>query len=180
MQLLIPAALALLSFNIAGPQATKPAPKPLFNAATPQAQTTKPLEDVLSSTSEALKGMKGVYLFVEDLHSTAIAEGLSKDAIHNRVELALRRNGIQVYTIEEMRQAAGQPFLYINVNAQSERANVSVSCCQTVLSTVRPDMQIRGVPVWEQVGIGGVRRVIETVDLYVDKFCLDYLKANPK
>ena len=180
MQIIVLATLAVISFKISGIQATKAAPRSLFNVAAPQSQTPKLLVNVIANASDVLKGVKGVHIAVENLSSSAMAQGLNKDAIHNLVEVKIRRNGIHVYSEDELRQVMGQPYVYVNINARDGVANVRVTCRQTVLSTAQPDVQIIAAIVWERSGMCSLKRALDATDLFVDEFCLDFLKANPK
>jgi hypothetical protein len=167
MQILIPAALALLSFHVAG-QSTKQVPS-----------LPKSVERVVANRSDALKGLKGVHVFV-DIDDNATEAGLDKVALTTRVELTLRRNGIRVYTEEEMFLAVGMPSLSITPNISGSMGSVSVKCEQNVKSVVIPGVTIIGAIIWERSSIGGSLRAQEGIDSLVESFCNDFLKANPK
>ena len=185
MQLLVPAALALLSFNVAGPQ-QKPASRSMFNVAEPKPQViatssqTQTSRRVISSTHDALKGISSLHVLVEELDDEAKAEGLNTEVLTQRAELALRRNGIKVLTRDELFQAAGAPYLYNYVQVRGSISSLDVECKQNVRSVIDPSMLIMGATIWQTGSMGGVRRTMEAMDQYLDRFCNDFLKANPK
>lgn len=84
-----------------------------------------------------LKGVKTVYVLIEDLPDSTKTLGLSEDAIQTDVELKLRLAGIAVATQEETVDLPGRPFLYVEVNATDPigAASINVSLIQdTVLA----------------------------------------------
>lgn len=55
-----------------------------------------------AASPDTLKGLKGVYVVIEDLNEEVIKDGLTVDAIRTDVELKLRLAGIPVL-LEEAR-----------------------------------------------------------------------------
>lgn len=173
MQLLVPAALALLTFNVAGPQrGTKPVP-PL----------PKPTARAFAGTSDALRGLKGIYVFSEGLPSDAESLGLNKLAIVRRVVPSLRKNGIRTYTLSEQTHVTGSPALYINVNVHGEAFSISLQCLQDVRSLVTPGVELAAVTVWDKGTVGthggSAEYILDTLEEITAMFAADYLKANP-
>lgn len=170
MELLIPIVLALLASTASGQQPTKPI--------LPASQ----MKVAISDSPDALKSISGLQVIAEALDDESKAAGLDRVAITTRVELALRRNGIRVYTKDEMLKTAGKSVLYVTVNVFGPNCIARLQCNQNVISIVNPNVVIVGAAIWLKASSGGSGRSVNMlgVDLLVDAFCNDFLTANPK
>jgi hypothetical protein len=180
MQLLISVSLMLLSFNVAGTQGTKPATKSLFSVTSPPMQSHSPIENVVASSSDVLKGLKGLYVHAEEITNATKAVGLDRDAITQRVELTMRRNGIRVLNREEVLQEAGDPYVHVYVRVSGTESRIELRCNQNVRSEINPSVKIIGATIWSTVGHGAAEYTKDGIDQVVERFCNEYLKANPK
>lgn len=178
MQLLVPIALVLLSFNVtAPPKQPKSAPNSRVNVIGSQTQTSR---FTFASTSDALRGISGLHIVVEDLDEDAKAKGLNKEDLTRRAELVLRRNGIQVHTRNKFVRTVGGTFLYINVQMRTSIYSISVECRQNVRSIIDPNVVIVSATIWDIGSTGGAALTTEGIDHLLDMFCDDFRRANPK
>jgi hypothetical protein len=135
-----------------------------------------------------LRGLKGVYVAVENMDPQAERLGLSKAQILSDVELRLRKAGIRVLTQKERLETPGYPFLYVNLSPfiMQDLPLVAYSIRVELQETV---MLARGFvtpgKIWNAnrlgtVGTGKIRELQGKVDNMVEEFINDYLGANPK
>ena len=137
-----------------------------------------------------LRGLKGVYVLVEQLRPEIERGGLSKNQIQTDVELKLRMAGIKVLSKEESFDAPGRPWLYVNVNAFKAEDigayvyHVLVELNQDVYLARRPpDFTKYKTSTWSvsYLGIksklGDIRASVKDL---VDMFINAYLSVNPK
>lgn len=138
-----------------------------------------------------LRGLKGVYVLVEDLKAEIEQGGLSGTQIQTDVELKLRMAGIKVLSKEEAVDAPGRPFLYVHVNAFKAKSwgayvySTRVELHQDVyLVRTAPDFTKYSVCTWSISYVGGITpelgdiraSVKDTVDIFINA----YLSVNPK
>ncbi len=144
-----------------------------------------------------LVGLRGVGVLIESIDSEIEKAGLSVSILRTDVELELRRSGITVLpSIAELsppavleRMAAGDPYLYVNVNALRSPAgyyvySVHVELQQGARLVRDPKMTVHAAT-WNSgsagtVGLAGLSMLRERVRDHVDRFANDYLAANPK
>jgi hypothetical protein len=140
---------------------------------------------------QSLKGLKGVYVLVEDLKAEAERDGLNQASIRTDVELKLRQAGITVLTKAEAEAAPGAPCLYISVDTKGSQSeslygvSMKVELKQNVRLDRDPSMWLPGVTTWSveavgTVGRGKLRNLRDRVKDYADRFINAYLSVNPK
>ena len=76
------------------------------------------------------------------------------------------------------------PVLYVNLNAMPNVHHISIEMHEPVILSRRPDVEVLSGTTWSRGSTGthntGSEFIKKQLDKMVDKFCLDYLKANPK
>ncbi len=141
-------------------------------------------------TRETLAGLTGVYVSVENIPDEAQRDGLDTTRIRTDVELRLRQASITVLTQQEWLSTAFAPYLYVDVQAIKNRANVyafsaNVELRQRVTLVRNPAMSILPTT-WSATGIIGtvgsqkLGSVRDDVRDLADQFINAYLAANPK
>lgn len=82
----------------------------------------------LSDDAESLKGLKAVWVVIEELPETLKSKaGLTKEQLQTDVELKLRLAGIRVVPgLSEGYHIPGQPYLYVNINGHVEETGLVV------------------------------------------------------
>jgi|SRR2546422_778763 len=137
-----------------------------------------------------LAGLRGVWVAVEKISEEAQRDGLDTTQIRTDVELKLRQAGITVLTRQEWVSTAAAPYLYVNVQAIKNPANVyafsaNVELRQRVTLVRNPAMSILATT-WSATGfigmvgsqkLGSVRNDVRDL---TDRFINAYLAANPK
>lgn len=136
------------------------------------------ISHALTVKQNALVGLKGVYVSVEDMTPQAEQLGLNKDQIKADIELRLRKAGIRLLTGKEWQEMPGGSFFYVMVNTHSARVDL------TELVTLARGFKTLGI-IWHAEGGGTVRinkinEIRSLVGDLVDEFINDYLAANPK
>jgi hypothetical protein len=138
---------------------------------------------------ESLRGLNGVYVYVQPVAKDVEAEGLSTTQIQSAVEKQLRGAGISLQG--EPQEGIGSATLVIAigiVKRPSEEAylfDVEVSLLQTVRLARRNDPDTFPAQTWSQkaLGITGPKRmdlILEPLKVRVGDFVNDYLSVNPK
>ena len=141
-------------------------------------------------TRKTLAGLTGIYVSVEHISDEAQRDGLDTTQIRTDVELKLRQAGIAVLTQQEWLSTAAAPYLYVNVQAIKNPANVyafsaDVELRQRVTLVGNPSMSLLATT-WSATGMIGtvgsqkVALVREDVRDLTDRFINAYLAANPK
>lgn len=151
--------------------------------------TTFSLAAYHSIQRESLRGLKGVYVSVENLTPEIQKDGLTKDRIQGDVELMLRTAGIKILSKEEWFDEEGGPSLYVNANVLKLSAtreyvySVNISFKQTVYP-IRKPMEITGAATWSVGGIVGITpdlgKIRASIKEQVDEFIKAYWSVNPK
>src|SRR2546426_5377535 len=140
-------------------------------------------------TRKTLAGLT-MYVLVEHIPDEAERDGLDTTQIRTDVELKLRQAGITVLTQQEWLSTAAAPYLYVNVQAIKNRANVyafsaNVELRQRVTLVRNPAMSILATT-WSATGfigmvgsqkLGSVRNDVRDL---TDRFINADLAANPK
>jgi len=135
---------------------------------------------------DALKGLKGVRVVVEDLNE-GVKGGLTKDAIRMDVELKLRRAGIPILSEEEWDKEPGKPLLHIcaflrQLEGVGYLYRIDVEMVQKVTLVRSPSVQTWG-EIWS---VGSLNVIPELKDIRdrikdsIDDFVDAYLSANPR
>jgi len=140
-----------------------------------------------------LKGLKGVYVVVEDIsEAEKLGLTLTTQQIQTNVELKLRRSGIKVLSEEERSKEPGRPYLYVNVNIYKNAIvsgdyplivyTASVQLTQQVY-LVRDTKKWCYAATWEMEYVEAVRKSkIRSIRVFVkdivDEFINDYLAVN--
>jgi hypothetical protein len=138
---------------------------------------------------ESLRGLSGVYVYVQPVAKEVDAGGLSTTQIQTFVEKQLREAGISLQS--EPQAANGSATLLIvlsTVKRPAEEAylfDVEVSLLQAIHLARRNDPDPFPGQTWSQkaLGITGPRRMelmLEPLKVRVSDFINDYLSVNPK
>ena len=135
---------------------------------------------------ESLRGLNGVYIFIDDLSPNLERAGLSKNQIQTDVELKLRLAGIKVLTREEWKKEKGVPYISVVIDASPQRQKEPFP----VFIMVRLQQGVRlyrnsllmHTATWEVLsnGVLSKENIRAGVKDLVDKFINDYLSVNPK
>ena len=149
-------------------------------------------QEAVSSTPhsvalDTLRGLTGVHVVVEELRPEAVKDGLSKEAIEERVVQRLWDAGVRVLMEDQWTIAAGAPYLYLNVNAVKSRDlyvyAVDLQLNQTVILERAPSVAVAATTWGTGCRVGAV--AAESVPILaqvaaqsVDRFIQDYRAAN--
>jgi hypothetical protein len=131
-----------------------------------------------------LKGIRALFVLVEDLPDGAKTLGLTKEAIQTDIEPKLRLAGIRVVTQEDGRKLPGAPFLYVDAHVMpsGEAANIDVELHQDVLLKRKDDLAVV-VSTWS-VGYlmsnPTAQAIRDAIKDQVDTFLNAWLSVNPK
>ena len=143
------------------------------------------------SNRATLRGLQGVGVLVEKLPPEVESQGLSRDQLQKEVESKLEKAGIKVLTREEAFNAAGEPFLYINLNVNIAKTEsdiypygIDMLLIQKVSLLRDPKLTSYAIT-WSTGGVGSIAKPIlsqlrESVEAMVDVFIKAYLAENPK
>jgi hypothetical protein len=130
------------------------------------------------SNSFALKGLKSMFVLVEDLPQKATGIGLTTERIKTATELKLRGEGLSVpnYSYED-------PYLHISINVVFQAFSVEVSLRENVVLKRDKSTNCRAAT-WLN-SVTGVHSnnpnyIIDGLQVILDSFLRDYYKANPK
>ena len=137
------------------------------------------------SDRATLKGVKSVFVLVENLGPEVQRDGLTLDQLQTDAELRLRQSGINVVTASDKSDG----YLYIHINTLKGASglyayNASVSFQHLVI--VLGNQAWATAETWSTaliatVGVNNFPRSARgTVDDQVDKFINAYLSVNPK
>ncbi|MEK6279495.1 MAG: hypothetical protein AABN95_04000 [Acidobacteriota bacterium] len=136
------------------------------------------------------------YVVTEGLSAEIQKDGLTEEQLQTDVEVRLRRAGIRVLTLDEVKDSSIKPALVITVTALKSDAlskllegniycySISLELKQAA-SLPRMPSNIFLVTTWNDAAIGfatvkSVRAIREGLGDYVDKFANDFLTVNPK
>ncbi len=149
-------------------------------------------QEAVSSTPHAvardtLRGLTGVHVVVEELRPEAVEDGLSEDAIEERVVQRLWDAGVRVLMEDQWTIAAGAPYLYLNVNAVKSRDlyvyAVDLQLNQTVKLERLPSVAVAATTWATGCRVGAVSAdsvgvLAQVAAQSVDRFIEDYRAAN--
>ena len=140
-------------------------------------------------TRATLKGLKGLYVVIEDLRPEVEQAGLTKSAIQTDVELKLRQAGISVLSREQWLNEPGWPYLYVNVNVNprsdySWPYNILLELKQRVILSRDPTIDLN-TTTWSVHAVGAyfkanIRDLRNDIKDNVDLFINTYVSVNPK
>ena len=138
---------------------------------------------------ESLRGLNGVYVYVQPVAKEVEAGGLSTTQIQNAVEKQLRGAGISLQSGPQAANGSATLVVVIGiVKRPAEEAylfDVEVSFLQAVHLARRNDPDPFPAQTWSQkaLGITGPKRmdlILEPVKARVGDFVNDYLSVNAK
>lgn len=131
---------------------------------------------------KVLQGLRNVWVLVESLDSDATRLGITKQRLQTLTELKLRQNGLQILSEQEYRNSSTSTYIYIRLTVLP---NVPAFNCEVQLNEIirlerRSDRTF--ATTWEAGGMGyGTASDIErALKEHLDRFCNDYLRANPR
>jgi hypothetical protein len=131
-----------------------------------------------NSNSFTLKGIKAVFILVEDLPQEAVAMGLTTESIKAAVASNLEQAGLSVpdYSIED-------PYLAMSIHVVEKAFSIEVSLRENV--ALRRDTSITCRAATWMKNVTGVHRgdpgiFIDGVQRVLDSFLNDLHEANPK
>ena len=134
-----------------------------------------------------LRGLKEVFVDVEDLDFRVERVGLTTDHLRTDAELKLKRAGIKVLSEKVSMRTPEIPQLYIMVkvlgtSSGDYAANVRLELREAVGLERNPDMEVFA-STWT-TGRFGVTQSLSDVrkqeQALLDKFITEYMAANPK
>jgi hypothetical protein len=141
------------------------------------------------NTRPTLRGIQGIFVYVEPLDSRIEEMGLIRSQIQTDTELRLKLAGINVLTKEEFLKMNGHPYLYLNVNLSVLKTQITrylfyirIELNQEVALVRAPDTRVSTVT-WSAGGWGidfSLDNIRQTVKTQVDKFINAYLAENAK
>jgi hypothetical protein len=138
---------------------------------------------------ESLRGIKGVYLFVEELGIDAIKDGITRKMIQGDIEYRLHEKNIKLFSEEEYKNKDNIPLLYIQINylklneINSYAYYIDLELVQLV--TLNRNKYSKSATTWSvgRIGYINVNKLIETRDQIkdvVDIFIKALVSENPK
>jgi hypothetical protein len=145
---------------------------------------------------ETLRGLPGVHVVIEELGADIKKDGLTEEQLQTDVEVRLRRAGIRVLTLDEVKNSSIKPALVITITALKSDVlskllegniycfSVSIELKQ-VASLARMPSNVFLVTTWNDGAVGfatakNVRTIRDGLGDYVDKFANEFLTVNPK
>jgi hypothetical protein len=133
---------------------------------------------------KTLKGIRAVWVLVENFSDGAKVLGLSKETTKTDVELKLRLAGMRVVTEEEGFKLPGGPYVYVVVNLTdtASAASVDISLNQDAKLESNDEI-VTGVDTWSRgvvIAHPGLQGIRDSIKDLVDTFLNDWLSVNPK
>jgi hypothetical protein len=139
----------------------------------------------------SLKGLKGVFVLVEDLNPPEEQAGLKAADIQADAEQKLQAAGIPLLSKTQDIDTPGMPTLYISVSIASSMAtdlwpfSIDVNLEQQATLKRSPDTFVPTAITWHVGSIGAVgksdiRSIRDRVNEQLSKFVNAYFKVNPK
>jgi len=139
----------------------------------------------------SLKGLKGVFVLVEDLNPPEEQAGLKAADIQADVEQKLQAAGIPLLSKTQDLGTPGMPTLYISVSVASSTAtglwpfSIDVNFEQQATLKRSPDTFVPTAVTWHVGSIGAVdksdiRSIRDRLNEQIGKFVNAYFKVNPK
>jgi hypothetical protein len=139
----------------------------------------------------SLKGLKGVFVLVEDLNPPEEQAGLKTADVQTDVEKTLQAAGIPLLSKAQDIDTPGMPTLYISVSIASSTAtalwpfSIDVNFEQQATLKRNPDTFVPTAVTWHVGSIGavdksGISSIRDRVSEQIAKFVKAYLAVNPK
>lgn len=137
---------------------------------------------------ESLRGLNGVYVYVQPVGKEVEAGGLSRDQIRKAVETQLRDAGIPIHSEPQPDNGSANLAIIVDTVKRPEGAYlyvVEVSLLQEVHLARRQDPDPFPAQTWgaNALGITGANRmdlILEPLRVRVADFVADYLAVNTK
>lgn len=143
-----------------------------------------------------LRGLPGVFVFIDTVKGDLEKDGLTEQQLQTDVEVRLRKAGIRVLTVEEVRESESKPALVVSVIAlksdplskllesNSYSFLISIELKQAA-SLQRMPANKFSVTTWSDKALGyttakNIRVIRDGLGDYVDRFINAYLTVNPK
>ena len=136
---------------------------------------------------ESLRGIKGVWIYIDDLEPQIETDGLTKDQILADVKQRLKLGGIKLLSENKFHLAPGSPYLDVIpgiIKSQYGRGyiySIIIRLHQAVYLKRSPDVEIEEAITWVIAGVGAtddLNTIRETIKILVDEFINDYLSVN--
>jgi hypothetical protein len=136
-----------------------------------------------NSSADSLRGIKSVFVLLEELPLGANKIDLTKDSIQTDVELKLRLAGLKVLPATQVSQAE-VPVVYVTVNLTDDAsaASVTVQIAEDAL-LARNAQPVADVFTWQRsivIARPSADGIREDVKDLTDSFLNDWLSVNPK
>lgn len=139
----------------------------------------------------SLKGLKGVFVLVEDLNPPEEQAGLKTADVQTDVGQELQAAGIPLLSKTQDIDTPGMPTLYISVSVASSSAtdlwpfSIDVNLEQQATLKRSPDTFVPTAVTWHVGSIGavdksGISSIRDRVREQIAKFVKAYLTVNPK
>jgi hypothetical protein len=137
---------------------------------------------------ESLRGLNGVYVYVQPVGKDVEAGGLSRVQIQKAVEKQLQEAGIPLHSEPNPADGSANVAIVIDTVKQTEGAflyGVEVSLLQEVNLLRRKDPDPFIAQTWsaKAIGITGANRmglILEPLRATLGNFISDYITVNPK
>jgi len=142
-------------------------------------------EEGIKTRREPLKGIKDIFVVIEDLPPVAKELGITEESLKTKVELKLRLAGIKIPRSEEK----DSPFviLYVKLNIVRDKNiyafNMDISLLEIVY--IKRINQRRPASIWDYSHVILTQKdsssfIREELKRGLDIFLNDYLAVNPK
>jgi hypothetical protein len=145
----------------------------------PQAPKT-----VIAGAPEALKGVPGFMLHIVEQTEDGKKLGLTKEDTQAKVELSMRRNNVPVLDLETWQKTPGRPVLTVYLWVFKGAVSLNIECRENVTLVRDPSVLSLGSTTYVTRGLGANYTksddIYKMLEKYVDKFCLEWLRQNPK
>jgi len=131
-------------------------------------------------SSTGLEGIakNGIKIYVEDYSDKD--KDFDKEAIENQVKLRLIQAGVKVNAKTTFLARSSDTHLYINAFPYANYTMFNMQVMRWVIIPANGKTYRKRCSVWSLGSGFGKNRLRESINEDMDKFLLDYLKANPK
>jgi len=144
-------------------------------------------------TRQTLKGLRGVYVIVEDLQPNmqkySSKAGLTKDELQSDIERQLRERGIRALSRDEWMKTPGKPIFYVSVNTHETEKywyayDIKTELQQTVFMETNPKVKALATT-WSMnmtgsANIGTLHVIRGDVGVLVGRFIKAYKAVNER
>jgi len=154
---------------------------------------TELTEELINIRREPLKGIKGIYVVIENIKPEAIELGITRELLKTEVEPKLRLAGLIIHSREEyLKDSTTVQQLYVNLNILRiifgdiiiYPFNIRIALSETVY--IERDFTRSTAIRWNEASVGATTKenslklIREQLKILLDKFLNDYLAVNPK